>query len=194
MLHKQQYISHQKYEAFCFLLCYCFIGFRAFVPLEAPPGQNSTQWEKVQYLFEELGSSRKYSIFVLFTLFSVRFYFLWFFFRLVDSFQTSASLFIIITPLKPHSLLISIHHIVLFSLLPINQLLFSHSGQFKGFFVQARKILSLCPTLLLVIMLICLYFSPFYPSSMILFDWSGDKLGGAHGWCHRKGCLTRSTF
>uniref|UniRef100_A0A8D3C1W8 Lysosomal cobalamin transport escort protein LMBD1 n=1 Tax=Scophthalmus maximus TaxID=52904 RepID=A0A8D3C1W8_SCOMX len=29
----------------------------AFVPLEAPPGQNSTQWEKVQYLFEELGSS-----------------------------------------------------------------------------------------------------------------------------------------
>uniref|UniRef100_A0A8C9YS00 Lysosomal cobalamin transport escort protein LMBD1 n=1 Tax=Sander lucioperca TaxID=283035 RepID=A0A8C9YS00_SANLU len=36
---------------------YCFIVFRAFVPLEAPPGQNSTQWEKVQYLFEELGSS-----------------------------------------------------------------------------------------------------------------------------------------
>uniref|UniRef100_A0A673BU04 Lysosomal cobalamin transport escort protein LMBD1 n=1 Tax=Sphaeramia orbicularis TaxID=375764 RepID=A0A673BU04_9TELE len=31
--------------------------FRAFVPLEAPPSQNSTQWEKVQYLFEELGSS-----------------------------------------------------------------------------------------------------------------------------------------
>uniref|UniRef100_A0A8C4HL09 Lysosomal cobalamin transport escort protein LMBD1 n=1 Tax=Dicentrarchus labrax TaxID=13489 RepID=A0A8C4HL09_DICLA len=39
------------------LLNYCFIIFRAFVPLEAPPGQNSTQWEKVQYLFEELGSS-----------------------------------------------------------------------------------------------------------------------------------------
>uniref|UniRef100_A0A665X6Z0 Lysosomal cobalamin transport escort protein LMBD1 n=1 Tax=Echeneis naucrates TaxID=173247 RepID=A0A665X6Z0_ECHNA len=29
----------------------------AFVPLEAPPSQNSTQWEKVQYLFEELSSS-----------------------------------------------------------------------------------------------------------------------------------------
>uniref|UniRef100_A0A8C2HP25 Lysosomal cobalamin transport escort protein LMBD1 n=1 Tax=Cyprinus carpio TaxID=7962 RepID=A0A8C2HP25_CYPCA len=28
-----------------------------FVPLESPPNQNSTQWEKVQYLFEELGSS-----------------------------------------------------------------------------------------------------------------------------------------
>uniref|UniRef100_A0A7N8XID5 Lysosomal cobalamin transport escort protein LMBD1 n=1 Tax=Mastacembelus armatus TaxID=205130 RepID=A0A7N8XID5_9TELE len=35
----------------------CFDDFRAFVPLEPPPAQNSTQWEKVQYLFEELGSS-----------------------------------------------------------------------------------------------------------------------------------------
>uniref|UniRef100_A0A671X5B9 Lysosomal cobalamin transport escort protein LMBD1 n=1 Tax=Sparus aurata TaxID=8175 RepID=A0A671X5B9_SPAAU len=35
----------------------CVIVFRAFVPLEPPPSQNSTQWEKVQYLFEELGSS-----------------------------------------------------------------------------------------------------------------------------------------
>uniref|UniRef100_A0AAX7SX23 Lysosomal cobalamin transport escort protein LMBD1 n=1 Tax=Astatotilapia calliptera TaxID=8154 RepID=A0AAX7SX23_ASTCA len=34
-----------------------FYSYRAFVPLAAPPGQNSTQWEKVQYLFEELGSS-----------------------------------------------------------------------------------------------------------------------------------------
>ncbi|XP_016310278.1 probable lysosomal cobalamin transporter [Sinocyclocheilus anshuiensis] len=30
---------------------------QTFVPLESPPNQNSTQWEKVQYLFEELGSS-----------------------------------------------------------------------------------------------------------------------------------------
>lgn len=37
------------------------LGFRAFVPLEPAPGQNSTQWQKVQYLFEELGSSRKYT-------------------------------------------------------------------------------------------------------------------------------------
>uniref|UniRef100_A0A3Q1AYA8 Lysosomal cobalamin transport escort protein LMBD1 n=1 Tax=Amphiprion ocellaris TaxID=80972 RepID=A0A3Q1AYA8_AMPOC len=29
----------------------------AFVPLQPPPSQNSTQWDKVQYLFEELGSS-----------------------------------------------------------------------------------------------------------------------------------------
>uniref|UniRef100_A0A3Q2EH28 Lysosomal cobalamin transport escort protein LMBD1 n=1 Tax=Cyprinodon variegatus TaxID=28743 RepID=A0A3Q2EH28_CYPVA len=34
----------------------------AFVPLEAAPGQNSTQWEKVQYLFDELGSSLSFSI------------------------------------------------------------------------------------------------------------------------------------
>uniref|UniRef100_A0A8C9STT7 Lysosomal cobalamin transport escort protein LMBD1 n=1 Tax=Scleropages formosus TaxID=113540 RepID=A0A8C9STT7_SCLFO len=32
--------------------------FRAFVPLEAPPNQNATQWEKAQYFFKELGSSR----------------------------------------------------------------------------------------------------------------------------------------
>lgn len=44
---------------FLLVLNNCFVVFRAFVPLEAPPGQNSTQWEKVQYLFEELGSSRK---------------------------------------------------------------------------------------------------------------------------------------
>uniref|UniRef100_A0A8C5A166 Lysosomal cobalamin transport escort protein LMBD1 n=1 Tax=Gadus morhua TaxID=8049 RepID=A0A8C5A166_GADMO len=31
--------------------------YRAFVPLDPPPSTNSTQWEKVQYLFEELGSS-----------------------------------------------------------------------------------------------------------------------------------------
>uniref|UniRef100_A0A667Z2F2 Lysosomal cobalamin transport escort protein LMBD1 n=1 Tax=Myripristis murdjan TaxID=586833 RepID=A0A667Z2F2_9TELE len=41
---------------FLLLLKYNILSFRAFVPLQAPPGQNSTQWEKVQYLFEELGS------------------------------------------------------------------------------------------------------------------------------------------
>ncbi|KAI4885576.1 hypothetical protein NFI96_010390, partial [Prochilodus magdalenae] len=38
----------------------------AFVPLQPPPSQNSTQWEKVKYLFEELGSSSKY-IFITFS-------------------------------------------------------------------------------------------------------------------------------
>uniref|UniRef100_A0A8C6KRH2 Lysosomal cobalamin transport escort protein LMBD1 n=1 Tax=Nothobranchius furzeri TaxID=105023 RepID=A0A8C6KRH2_NOTFU len=28
-----------------------------FIPIQAPPNQNSTQWQKMQYLFEELGSS-----------------------------------------------------------------------------------------------------------------------------------------
>uniref|UniRef100_A0A672IIK2 Lysosomal cobalamin transport escort protein LMBD1 n=1 Tax=Salarias fasciatus TaxID=181472 RepID=A0A672IIK2_SALFA len=35
----------------------CFITFRAFVPLKVSPSQNSTQWDKIQHLFEELGSS-----------------------------------------------------------------------------------------------------------------------------------------
>lgn len=40
------------------------IAYRAFVPLDPPTGQNSTQWQKVQYLFQELGSSREYILFI----------------------------------------------------------------------------------------------------------------------------------
>ncbi|KAA8583897.1 hypothetical protein FQN60_015105 [Etheostoma spectabile] len=52
-----------KYTVGFAIVCVVLLLIGAFVPLEAPPGQNSTQWEKVQYLFEELGSSRKYSLF-----------------------------------------------------------------------------------------------------------------------------------
>uniref|UniRef100_A0A8C2DR56 Lysosomal cobalamin transport escort protein LMBD1 n=1 Tax=Cyprinus carpio TaxID=7962 RepID=A0A8C2DR56_CYPCA len=38
-------------------ISYCITLLLTFVPLESPPNRNSTQWEKVQYLFEELGSS-----------------------------------------------------------------------------------------------------------------------------------------
>ncbi|KAF7234715.1 putative lysosomal cobalamin transporter [Varanus komodoensis] len=34
-----------------------FSYFRAFVPLDIPNKKNSTEWEKVKLLFEELGSS-----------------------------------------------------------------------------------------------------------------------------------------
>ncbi|XP_035256651.1 lysosomal cobalamin transport escort protein LMBD1 [Anguilla anguilla] len=46
-----------KYTAGFLIVCSALLLIGAFVPLEAPPSQNSTQWEKVQYLFEELGSS-----------------------------------------------------------------------------------------------------------------------------------------
>uniref|UniRef100_A0A8D3DPR3 Lysosomal cobalamin transport escort protein LMBD1 n=1 Tax=Scophthalmus maximus TaxID=52904 RepID=A0A8D3DPR3_SCOMX len=46
-----------KYTVGFAIVCVVLLLIGAFVPLEAPPGQNSTQWEKVQYLFEELGSS-----------------------------------------------------------------------------------------------------------------------------------------
>ncbi|KAE8280527.1 putative lysosomal cobalamin transporter LMBR1 domain-containing protein 1 [Larimichthys crocea] len=46
-----------KYTIGFAIVCVVLLLIGAFVPLEAPPGQNSTQWEKVQYLFEELGSS-----------------------------------------------------------------------------------------------------------------------------------------
>ncbi|PWA26077.1 hypothetical protein CCH79_00001545 [Gambusia affinis] len=46
-----------KYTVGFVLVCVALLLIGAFVPLEAPPGQNSTQWEKVQYLFDELGSS-----------------------------------------------------------------------------------------------------------------------------------------
>lgn len=98
---------------FTLLILNCFLAFRAFVPLEAPPGQNSTQWEKVQYLFEELGSSRKYSLWrkhfnlkilsccyhgfiqidrIVFSLYII----------LLHSFHPTPSLVIFITLLKPH--------------------------------------------------------------------------------------------
>ncbi|XP_056291517.1 lysosomal cobalamin transport escort protein LMBD1 [Pseudoliparis swirei] len=46
-----------KYTVGFAIVCVVLLLIGAFVPLELPPGQNSTQWEKVQYLFEELGSS-----------------------------------------------------------------------------------------------------------------------------------------
>uniref|UniRef100_A0A667YU81 Lysosomal cobalamin transport escort protein LMBD1 n=1 Tax=Myripristis murdjan TaxID=586833 RepID=A0A667YU81_9TELE len=45
-----------KYTVGFIIVCVVLLLIGAFVPLQAPPGQNSTQWEKVQYLFEELGS------------------------------------------------------------------------------------------------------------------------------------------
>uniref|UniRef100_A0A7N8XN24 LMBR1 domain containing 1 n=1 Tax=Mastacembelus armatus TaxID=205130 RepID=A0A7N8XN24_9TELE len=46
-----------KYTVGFVIVCIVLLLIGAFVPLEPPPAQNSTQWEKVQYLFEELGSS-----------------------------------------------------------------------------------------------------------------------------------------
>uniref|UniRef100_A0A3Q2T068 Lysosomal cobalamin transport escort protein LMBD1 n=1 Tax=Fundulus heteroclitus TaxID=8078 RepID=A0A3Q2T068_FUNHE len=46
-----------KYTFGFVIVCVVLLLIGAFIPLEAPPGQNSTQWEKVQYLFDELGSS-----------------------------------------------------------------------------------------------------------------------------------------
>uniref|UniRef100_H2M3A9 Lysosomal cobalamin transport escort protein LMBD1 n=1 Tax=Oryzias latipes TaxID=8090 RepID=H2M3A9_ORYLA len=46
-----------KYTVGFAIVCVVLLLIGAFVPLEAPPSQNSTQWEKVQYLVEELGSS-----------------------------------------------------------------------------------------------------------------------------------------
>ncbi|XP_030627358.1 lysosomal cobalamin transport escort protein LMBD1 [Chanos chanos] len=46
-----------KYTIGFIIVCAALLLIGAFVPLDAPPNQNSTQWEKVQYLFEELGSS-----------------------------------------------------------------------------------------------------------------------------------------
>uniref|UniRef100_A0A8C6TNB0 Lysosomal cobalamin transport escort protein LMBD1 n=1 Tax=Neogobius melanostomus TaxID=47308 RepID=A0A8C6TNB0_9GOBI len=44
-----------KYTVGFAIVCTALLLIGAFVPLE-PPHQNTTQWEKVQYLFEELGS------------------------------------------------------------------------------------------------------------------------------------------
>ncbi|KAJ8412819.1 hypothetical protein AAFF_G00117710 [Aldrovandia affinis] len=46
-----------KYTVGFLIVCMALLLIGAFVPLEAPVNQNSTQWEKVQFLFEELGSS-----------------------------------------------------------------------------------------------------------------------------------------
>ncbi|XP_077586539.1 lysosomal cobalamin transport escort protein LMBD1 isoform X1 [Stigmatopora nigra] len=45
-----------KYTIGFVIVCSVLLLVGAFVPLEPPPQQNATQWEKVQYLFEELGS------------------------------------------------------------------------------------------------------------------------------------------
>ncbi|XP_076021397.1 lysosomal cobalamin transport escort protein LMBD1 [Genypterus blacodes] len=45
-----------KYTIGFVIVCVVLLLIGAFVPLEAQPGQNSTHWEKVQHLFEELGS------------------------------------------------------------------------------------------------------------------------------------------
>ncbi|XP_050982408.1 lysosomal cobalamin transport escort protein LMBD1 [Labeo rohita] len=46
-----------KYTVGFVIVCSALLLIGTFVPLESPPNKNSTQWEKVQYLFEELGSS-----------------------------------------------------------------------------------------------------------------------------------------
>uniref|UniRef100_A0A8K9XJ52 Lysosomal cobalamin transport escort protein LMBD1 n=1 Tax=Oncorhynchus mykiss TaxID=8022 RepID=A0A8K9XJ52_ONCMY len=54
-----------KYTIGFIIVCAALLLIGAFVPLEAPPNQNGTQWEKMQYLFEELGNNRKYCLTVL---------------------------------------------------------------------------------------------------------------------------------
>uniref|UniRef100_H2UV39 Lysosomal cobalamin transport escort protein LMBD1 n=1 Tax=Takifugu rubripes TaxID=31033 RepID=H2UV39_TAKRU len=46
-----------KYTIGFAFVCVVLLLIGAFVPLDPPTGQNSTQWQKVQYLFQELGSS-----------------------------------------------------------------------------------------------------------------------------------------
>ncbi|NP_001008612.1 lysosomal cobalamin transport escort protein LMBD1 [Danio rerio] len=46
-----------KYTIGFVIVCSALLLIGTFVPLASPPNQNSTQWQKVQYLFEELGSS-----------------------------------------------------------------------------------------------------------------------------------------
>uniref|UniRef100_A0A3P8Y7A8 Lysosomal cobalamin transport escort protein LMBD1 n=1 Tax=Esox lucius TaxID=8010 RepID=A0A3P8Y7A8_ESOLU len=45
-----------KYTTGFIIVCTALLLIGAFVPLEAPPNQSATQWEKMQYLFEELGN------------------------------------------------------------------------------------------------------------------------------------------
>uniref|UniRef100_A0A1A8KQM0 Lysosomal cobalamin transport escort protein LMBD1 n=2 Tax=Nothobranchius kuhntae TaxID=321403 RepID=A0A1A8KQM0_NOTKU len=46
-----------KYTVGFVIVCVVLLLIGTFVPIQAPPNQNSTQWQKMQYLFEELGSS-----------------------------------------------------------------------------------------------------------------------------------------
>ncbi|XP_074847190.1 lysosomal cobalamin transport escort protein LMBD1 isoform X2 [Carettochelys insculpta] len=46
-----------KYTLGFLMVCAILLMIGAFVPLEVPQGRNSTEWEKVKLLFEELGSS-----------------------------------------------------------------------------------------------------------------------------------------
>uniref|UniRef100_A0A673ZSI1 Lysosomal cobalamin transport escort protein LMBD1 n=1 Tax=Salmo trutta TaxID=8032 RepID=A0A673ZSI1_SALTR len=46
-----------KYTIGFIIVCAALLLIGAFLPLEAPPNQNGTQWEKMQYLFEELGNN-----------------------------------------------------------------------------------------------------------------------------------------
>ncbi|KAM9560041.1 lysosomal cobalamin transport escort protein LMBD1 isoform 3-T3 [Salvelinus alpinus] len=46
-----------KYTIGFIIVCAALLLIGAFIPLEAPPNQNGTQWEKMQYLFEELGNN-----------------------------------------------------------------------------------------------------------------------------------------
>ncbi|NP_001279784.1 lysosomal cobalamin transport escort protein LMBD1 [Callorhinchus milii] len=47
-----------KYTMVFVFVCSVLLLIGAFVPLNIPTNQNSTEWEKVKFLFEELGSSR----------------------------------------------------------------------------------------------------------------------------------------
>ncbi|XP_055757699.1 lysosomal cobalamin transport escort protein LMBD1 isoform X1 [Salvelinus fontinalis] len=49
--------SALKYTFGFIIVCAALLLIGAFIPLEAPPNQNGTQWEKMQYLFEELGNN-----------------------------------------------------------------------------------------------------------------------------------------
>ncbi|KAF7686945.1 hypothetical protein HF521_015338 [Silurus meridionalis] len=46
-----------KYTVAFVIICAALLLIGAFAPLLPPPSQNSTQWDKLQYLFKELGSS-----------------------------------------------------------------------------------------------------------------------------------------
>ncbi|XP_060772463.1 lysosomal cobalamin transport escort protein LMBD1 isoform X5 [Neoarius graeffei] len=46
-----------KYTVVFVTICAALLLIGAFAPLLPPPKQNSTQWDKLQYLFKELGSS-----------------------------------------------------------------------------------------------------------------------------------------
>ncbi|TSP25438.1 putative lysosomal cobalamin transporter [Bagarius yarrelli] len=51
-----------KYTVAFVIICAALLLIGAFAPLLNPPMQNSTQWDKLQYLFQELGSNRTRSV------------------------------------------------------------------------------------------------------------------------------------